>query len=215
MPNVITEGRRTAEFLASEANGNRSREQVTLLSGQNLKAGAVLGKVTLGAATPAAVAGNTGDGTIGAVTVGAAAKAGVYQLVCIEPAANAGKFEVEDPDGVIIGVATVAVAFNLGGLGFTIADGAADFVSGDRFTITVAAGSGKYKEYNPANTDGSQLAVAVLYGNVDASAADERAVAIVRDAEVNGEVLEWFSGANAGQKTTGATQLAAAGIIVR
>lgn len=105
---------------------------------------AVAGKVTsdkdLGAATPAAVAGNTGSsGTIASVAVGAA-KAGVYHVICIEPGSNAGKFTVEDPDGVTVGVATVAVEFVGGGLTFTITD-ATDFVAGDAFTITVAAGN--------------------------------------------------------------------------
>lgn len=45
MPNVITEGRRTAEFLISEANGHRSREQVTVTGGA-YASGTVLGKIT-------------------------------------------------------------------------------------------------------------------------------------------------------------------------
>ena len=94
----------------------------------------------LGAATPAAAEGNTGSsGTIAAAVVGAA-KAGVYHVTCIEPATNAGTFLVEDPDGIEVGVATVAVEFVGGGLTFTITD-ATDFVAGDAFTITVAAGS--------------------------------------------------------------------------
>lgn len=215
MPNVITEGRRTAEFLVSEGPGDRSREQGTALSGQTFKAGHVLGKVALGAATPAADAGNTvGSGTIGSVTVGAGAKVGKYAVTCIEPAANAGKFMVQDPDGSDVGVATVGVAFTGGGLTFTISD-ATDFVSGDRFTITVAAGSGKFKEWNPSNTDGSEVAVAISYGNVDASAADKRFVYIARSAEVNSKVLEYFTGADANNKATAKTQLAAVGIIVR
>lgn len=36
------------EFLLSEANGTRSREVVTVASGQNLKAGHIVGKVTTG-----------------------------------------------------------------------------------------------------------------------------------------------------------------------
>jgi len=43
---ALTETNRTGEFLASEANGTRSREVVTLLSGESVKAGEVLGKVT-------------------------------------------------------------------------------------------------------------------------------------------------------------------------
>lgn len=144
-------------------------EDVTLASGENLLAGAVLGQVTVGSATPAAVAGNVGNGTIGAVTTGAGAKPGVYRLTCIEPATNAGKFTVEDPDGIEIGVATVAVAFT-GILGFTIADGATDFASGDAFTITVAAGTLQYKRAVAAATDGSQTAKRILAKDVDASA---------------------------------------------
>lgn len=45
---VQTETGHAAGFLMSEANGNRSRENVTLVSGQNLKAGDVLGKITSG-----------------------------------------------------------------------------------------------------------------------------------------------------------------------
>lgn len=43
---VLTEGPRTAGYLISEANGTRSREVVTLLAGNNLPPGTVLGKVT-------------------------------------------------------------------------------------------------------------------------------------------------------------------------
>ena len=46
---IHTEGRHTAEHIASEANGTRSREVVTLLAGNNLPAGAVLAKLTTGA----------------------------------------------------------------------------------------------------------------------------------------------------------------------
>lgn len=43
---VKTEGARSAEFCLSEANGFRSRETVVIISGQNLGAGQVLGKIT-------------------------------------------------------------------------------------------------------------------------------------------------------------------------
>lgn len=39
---TLTEGRHTAEFILSEANGNRSRDNGTLLSGLNLVAGTVV-----------------------------------------------------------------------------------------------------------------------------------------------------------------------------
>jgi len=211
----LTEGRHSGEFLYSEACGTRSLETVTIDTG-DLAAGTVLGKITKGGATGAAVAGNTGDGTITAApAVAAGAKAGVYRAVCIEPAANVGKFLVTDPDGINLGVATVAVEFVGGGLTFTIADGGTDFVSGDSFTTTVAAGSDKYVTYNQDGVDGSELAAGILYDNVNATAADVEAVVYVRDCEVNGSELTWPADIDAGEKTAAIAQLAALGIIVR
>jgi hypothetical protein len=42
----LTEGRHAGDFLVSEGNGRISREIITVLSGQTLQPGAVLGKVT-------------------------------------------------------------------------------------------------------------------------------------------------------------------------
>lgn len=187
---------------------------MTVLSGQNLQPGHVLGKVAAGTAIGAAASGNTGDGAISAIAAGTAAKEGVYVVTCIEPAANGGTFSVEDPDGVTVGTASVGTAF-AGPVAFTIADGTTDFAAGDRFTITVAAGPGKYKEYNPANTDGSQTAVAILYAAVDASAGDQPGVIIARHAEVNAFELVWFTGADADQKDAAIAQLKAQDIIAR
>ena len=214
MPNTITEGRHAGEFIIVD-DAAFSREQITVLSGQVLKAGHVVGRVAFGAATPAPVAGNSGNGTIATVGVGLGAKAGVYRVTCIEPATNLGRFTVEDPDGVNVGVATVATEFVGGGLTFTIADGSTDFASGDAFTITVAAGSGKVKEYNPANTDGSAVPAGILYDVVDAAGGDRRGVILARHAVVNAGELVWFSGATTNQKTAGLAGLALLGIIGR
>lgn len=88
-------------------------------------------------AVAAAVAGNTGNGTMGSVTVSAGAKEGVYKLTIVEPGSNVGGFIVEDPDGINIGTGDVAAAFSAGGLAFTLADGGTDFAVGDQFTITL------------------------------------------------------------------------------
>lgn len=48
MVSSFTEKNYALEVILSEANGHRSRETVTVVSGQNLKAGAVLGKITSG-----------------------------------------------------------------------------------------------------------------------------------------------------------------------
>lgn len=212
---VLTEGRHAGEFLVSEGNGWISREAITVLAGEVLVAGAVLGRIETGAATAAAVAGNTGNGAMGAVTVGAGVQEGVYTLAITKAAANAGDFEVIDPQGDMIGVGTVAVAFSAGGLAFTLADGAADFIVGDKFTITVAAGSKKYVEHDPVATDGSQNAIAILFEAVDATGADKPGVAIARLAEVNGDEITWKTGISAGDKAAGIESLKARSIIVR
>ncbi|MFH1158594.1 MAG: head decoration protein [Pseudomonadota bacterium] len=213
MPELI-EGPYKSEFLVTEAEGTLSRETVTVLLGQNLKPGHVLGRVTVGTATGVAVSGNVGNGTISAVSAGVGAKPGVYQVICIEPATNAGTFTLEDPEGVTTGRALVGTPF-VGAVNFTLTDGPADFAAGDRFTVTVVEGSGKYKEYNPANTDGSQTAVAISLDEVKATVTDLPDVAIVRHAEVNAAELTWFAGADATQKAAGLAQLKTKTIIAR
>lgn len=144
----------------------------------NLTRGSLLGKITVGAATSAARAGgNTGNGTMGTVTVGAGAKSGVYRLRVVEAASNAGQFQVVDPEGDVVGIGSVAVAFAGGGLSFTLADGSTDFVVGDGFDITVAAGTGKYVLSAAAATDGSQIPVAILAEDADATNADVTTIA--------------------------------------
>lgn len=206
---------RAGAFMVSRANGYRHVEGVTVLSGQTLLAGAVVGRVySGGTATAAAQAGNAGNGAMGAITV-TTAPPGRYQLVVTEVGANAGEFEVRAPGGAVIGQGTVGSAYSAGGLAFTLADGSNDFAPGDTINITVAGGAGKYKEYNPGNTDGSEIVAGILWDDVDASAADAKGVVVARDAEVNQGEIAWFSGASAGQITAGIAGLRALGIICR
>lgn len=193
-----------------------SREAITIASGAGvLAAGTVIGKITTGtSATATAFAGNTGTGTVGTITVSAGAKVGTYKLVIIEPATDAGKFQVEDPDGKIIGTGTVASAFSKGGLAFTLAD-ATDFVAGDGFDIVVAAGSGQWTGYDDGNSDGSQVAAGVLMQAVDATSATASATAIVRFAAVKKDALQWISGVDNTAKTKAYADLAAIDIIAR
>ena len=217
---VLTEGKRLGDWLKWEQENQYSRDVVTVLAGSGaeraLLSGMVLGRITKGAATGAAVAGNTGNGTITAApTVGAVAKPGVYRLTCIEPAADAGKFTVEDPDGILIGIATVGVEFTTH-LTFTIADGSTDFVAGDSFTITVAAGSAKVKQIDFSATDGSDQACGLLLLDTTApDGADKSAVAVVRNAIVSDNGIAWPAGATNDQKNAAIAQLKAAGILVR
>lgn len=90
-------------------------------------------------ATASAFSGNTGNGAMGAVTVASACKVGVHKFVCIEPGANVGTFEHVDPDGQLVSSRMiVASAYSGGGLAFTLADGATDFIVGDGFEISVS-----------------------------------------------------------------------------
>ncbi len=218
MPNVITEGRYAAEFLVSEASGNRSRATGTLLAGAAYVAGSVLGQVTIASTATVTPGTNTGGGTLtmdATTPILPGAKVGSYVVTCIGAASNSGTFRVEDPDGNVLGDVAVGATF-ADDIKFVIADVGTDFIVGDKFTVAVATGSGKWRLYNPANTDGSQVPRAVLFDNVDATAADQRAALIRRDAEVNGHILTWFTGATDNQKAAGAALLeSAAGIIVR
>lgn len=76
--------------------------------------------------------GNTGNGTMGTVTVTSAA-AGSYTVSFTSGSA----YSVTGPGGAV-GTGSTGSAFNTGGLGFTITAGATPFVAGDGFVITVA-----------------------------------------------------------------------------
>lgn len=117
-----TEQPHAAEFLGPEANGERGREEATLISGQDLKAGAVLGKITVG---------------------------------------------------------------------------------------------GKYTEHDKDASDGSEVAVAVLFDAMDASGGDETVVIVARDSIVTAASLQWPAGYVQGDKDAAIAELKAVGIIAR
>lgn len=74
--------------------------------------------------------------------------------------------------------------------------------------------SGKYKPYDDNNTDGSEVAAAVLLYDVDATSADVQALVIFRLAEVFTNRLQWAATVLSGEKTTAYADLAAAGKLV-
>jgi hypothetical protein len=198
---ALTETLKGFNFLITELDGRYSRDNATVLSGEGvLVAGTVVGKVAHAGATAAAYAGNTGTGAMGAITLGAGAKVGAYKLTIVEPGTDAGIFIVEDPDGIELGSGKVAVAYSKGGLSFTLAD-ATDFVSGDGFTITVAAGSGKLRAWDPTHIDGSEVVAGILGYGVDATSADVATAIIARGAEVNTNLLTYPAGQAAAAKS--------------
>jgi len=197
-----------------------SRDLVTIAAGAgSLGIGAVLGKITAGAASSAAKSGgNTGDGTLtldATTPVRAGAKVGVYTARCIAEVANGGAFEVKDPDGFALGQVLVGATFD-NDVKFVIADGSADFIVGDGFDITIAAGSAKYKKHVNGAVDGTGTAAAVLCEAVDATSTDKTAVVVARFAEVSRLGLKWDASVDSEAKKNAAiAQLAAAGIITR
>lgn len=73
----------------------------------------------------------------------APAKLGVYNIrAIVGGAGTASKWEVTDPDGNLIGIATGTTEFVGGGLTFTIADPGVDPAVGDAFIITVTPTAG-------------------------------------------------------------------------
>lgn len=208
------------EWLKHELDPEFSRAAGTILANSgNLVTGTVLGRITKGAATSAAKAGgNTGNGTLtldATTPVLAGAKAGVYTVRCIAAAANGGTFRVEGPDGLVMGDVAVAGTFSEH-LKFVIADGSSDFVVGDGFDITVAAGSGKYAPHNPTAVDGREIADAILLNGVDTTGADAKSTIIVRSAVINPLALTWHSSVDDATKQGNAlAHLAAKNIITR
>lgn len=79
-------------------------ESAVILSGQNLKRGTVLGKVTMAVPTTGtADGGNTGNGTVTQVAGRSETLHGVYTLTCVEAITNGGKFQITDPNGNSLG----------------------------------------------------------------------------------------------------------------
>ncbi len=166
----------------------------TLIRGSGTVArGTVLGKITIGAATAAAKSGgnaaNTGALTLDATTpILAGAKVGVYAVRCITAASNGGTFRVSDPDGYVLGDVAVGATF-ANDIKFAIADGSQDFIVGEGFDITIAAGSGYLKPVNSANVDGSAVAECINAQEVVVAAGAESKAEVYTQGMFNGDHL--------------------------
>lgn len=211
----ITERRHDGGYVVWEpSDGIVTRDPIVVLSGAGVvEAGTVLAKVSHAlTGTAAALGTNVGNGTFGAITVGDPADAGVYTVRM----QDATHYVVEDPAGVEIGHGITAVAFAAGGLGFTWTAGGTPMAAGDSYTITVAAGSGKYVPYDPTGADGRELTthLAILFGTRDATSADKKAVGHVRGPmRINASELIWGAGVTTTpQKTAALAGLQVAGI---
>jgi hypothetical protein len=207
---ALNETTHAGGFILSEANGHLSRENGTLNSGQDLAAGTVLGRLKTGAGVKIS---GTGDGTVGAVTLGPDAEVGVYVLTGKTESGNAGTFSVRTPSGQQLPDLTVAVAYASTHINLTVADGTNDWDIGDIIHVTVTGGD--YSILAPAATDGTQHASAILYAGVNATDADTKCCVLTRQMEANANELTWPAGITAAQKAVATDQLKARGIFLR
>ncbi len=122
-----------------------------------LQRGAILGQVTLPTFTATAKTGNTGNGTVGSISLAPGGAFGNYTLAAI----SATEFTVTAPNGDSLGTATVGTAFN-DIVAFTITAGTTAFVAGDSFTLSALQPSGYWKLSVATASDGSQNPAGVL-----------------------------------------------------
>lgn len=139
--------------------------QPILLGAGQLKRGTVLGQQSTNPIQASAASGNTGNGTLGGISVGSGVEIGSYALV----AESATTFSVTNPEGVVLTDATAGTAYTSAEISFTITAGATAFVVGDRFTISVFDAVGTYVQCVRTATDGSQVPSAILVDDADAT----------------------------------------------
>jgi hypothetical protein len=198
-------------FLVSQPRGHRHIDRGIFTGGVKVQPGTVMGKQTVGTTAAAVALGtNTGNGTFGAITVGAAI-AGAYTVEFD----SATTFVVSDPTGKEVGHGATGAAFNAGGIGFTITAGSTAFVAGDSFTVTVAAGSGNWVPCTKTATDGSQIAAGISFGLVDATLNDTPGALVVREVEVNTSELVWDASMDAPAQAAALAALLTQQIIAR
>lgn len=136
---TLTMGARAGEHIVDEINPQHTREAVTVLSGQNLGAGAVLGQITQAlAAAPIPTIVGTGTGLMSALTFGPAVQTGSYVITLLATSATAA-FSVVAPDGTVLPNGAVGTAYKSDHISFLVSDGGTMTI-GDAYTIVVTAG---------------------------------------------------------------------------
>lgn len=98
-----------------------------------------------------------------------------------------------------------------------LASGTSALVSIPGLVVGVVTASGKLAPFNPAASNGTENATAILLETVDASAADKRVVLLsgVGGAEVVLQSLVWPVGITTTQKTAALAALKNRGIVAR
>lgn len=225
MANPIFETLHPEAFLVSHHRG-LSHEQVTIDQSQTLVAGQVLGRYANAvdtAVTQAANAGNTGNGTMALATpaFGGEAREGKYSVTFTDTThfVVSGPGQGDDNEATLLGEGVAGAAFVAGNaVKFTITAGGTAFVAGDGFSIQVSlvnAGM-RYVAHNPAATDGSEHAVAILdYPVTTGSGVTAQASVTRRHAEVRQADLTFASGITTAQLDQLKRDLAVQMIVMR
>ena len=163
-----------------------------------LTAGAVLGRIATAVGTPSYGADNTGNGTIGTISLGAQVIGGIYQLSCntAPTSGSTAKFTLTDPLGSVIST-TVGTGSQTTTthLVFTITAGGTAFAINDVILVPVLGSN--YKLSATAAVDGSATPVAILLQDTDASSAEQTAP-ILLAGRVNTRALSYGTGHSAG-----------------
>lgn len=145
--------------------------------------------------TAGAVQGGTGTGTLTVLSIPNSTVVpivGDWKLEVVEAVSHGGIFKLLDPNNMIVatdirmtagsgGTTVVEVA----GMLFTITD-ATDFIVGNYFLITVAAGSGKMVPYSRTGAGGAQFPRAVLSHTISKSGAGDEPASVI----VSGPVVK-------------------------
>lgn len=116
-----------------------SYDAATVSSGENLAAGAVLGRKTKRqAAAPIPTIVGTGTGLMSALSFGPDVQVGSYVITLLATSATAA-FSVVAPDGTALKNGAVGTAYTSSHLSFSIANGGTMTI-GDAYTVVVTAG---------------------------------------------------------------------------
>lgn len=142
---AVNEKQHAGGFLLNELLSTLGRTPVTVLSGQNLLTGAVVGRVKygIGRVSIPVVAG-TGNGTATLVFAGPDVEVGSYVLTCTAAVTHGGVWSLTTPSGKVLPAFTMTpgsggtTAYTSSHINFSITDGSTDFIVGDSFTFVVS-----------------------------------------------------------------------------
>ena len=140
-------------------------QPIIVAGGAALLRGTVLGQVSVNSVIATPAAGNTGNGTVTAISRSAGSKQGNYVLT----AKSATTLSVVDPEGAALPDATVGTAYNQSGIQFTVNAGATAYAAADSLTLNSMDATGQYIACVKTATDGSQTPKAILVDYTDAT----------------------------------------------